>query len=113
MAIKDFIGKWRIYEMELWEQDDFDARDKAYIKIGKDKQGEFQFSYLFADIDGKIIKYPDGEKLEFTWEGEDGFEEASGSGWMKITGENKAEGEIRIHKGDSSGFKARRMGGRR
>ncbi len=112
MAIKDFIGKWRIYEMELWEQDDFDARDKASIKVNKDKTGEFQFLYLFADIDGRVVKFNGNEMLEFTWEGDDGCEAASGSGWMKVE-KNKAEGEIRIHKGDSSGFKARKMGGRR
>lgn len=108
MAIKDFIGRWRIYEMELYEQIYVDEVVEAYITIGKDKRGVFQFSTVQAIIDGRVVKLSDGERFEFTWEGEDDCERATGSGWLKLIGKNEAEGEIKFHMGDVSRFKVRR-----
>lgn len=106
---KDFIGKWRIYAMSEWEKDYFDEDVKAFIKIDSGLCGEFQFGYVSGDIDARIVKQPDGERLELTWEGNDECDDASGSGWMQLKGKNKAEGEFKIHHGDSSTFAARRM----
>ncbi|MGM3306069.1 hypothetical protein ACSQ6I_08820, partial [Anabaena sp. WFMT] len=70
--------------------------------------GDFQFGLVVGDIDGTNIKDGSVEKLEFTWEGSDECDPASGSGWLKIKDKNTLEGNIKIHRGDSSTFLARR-----
>ncbi len=63
-------------------------------------------------MDGKIVNYFEGKRFEFTWEGNDECDEASGSGWLNMKGADEIEGEIKIHDGDSSKFKAGRAGER-
>jgi len=100
-------GQWRIYEMELWDADYYNSEVKAFIKIGKDGSGEFQFGLVQGGIDGEFGGPPE-YRFEFTWAGSDECDEASGSGWLKLTGKNNVEGEIKFHLGDSSKFQARR-----
>jgi uncharacterized protein YndB with AHSA1/START domain len=103
-----FTGTWHIYEMETWDEDYFNMRVQAHIRIGSDNRGEFQFGLVSGEIDGKVVKHADGERLEFTWEGNDECDPASGSGWIRIREKDVLEGEIKIHNGDSSTFLARR-----
>jgi len=37
-----FFGKWRICEMEQWDQDFIDAEVPGYISFSKDGMGLFQ-----------------------------------------------------------------------
>jgi len=55
------------------------------------------------------VKDKSGEKLEFTWEGGDENDEASGSGWLRLQDKNRLEGKIKFHGGDSSSFLAKRV----
>lgn len=103
-----FTGTWHIYEMETWDMEYFNMEVQAYIRIESDKQGEFQFCLVSGVIDGKVVDYPDGKRLEFTWEGNDECDPASGSGWIRMKGKDLIEGEFRIHNGDSSTFLARK-----
>ncbi len=48
------------------------------------------------------------EKLEFTWEGCDENDEASGSGWLRFKNKDVLEGRIKLHSGDSSLLSAKR-----
>lgn len=104
----DFAGTWHIFEMEMWDEDYFNMEVQAYIRIDSDKMGVFQFGLVSGDIDGKIVEYPDGKRFEFTWEGNDECDPASGFGWVRIKEKDLLEGEIRIHCGDDSTFLARR-----
>lgn len=104
----DFTGIWHIYEMEMWDEDYFNMEVQAYVKIEPSNRGNFQFGLVLGNIDGKVIKYSDGKRLEFTWEGNDECDLASGSGWAKIKEKYFLEGEIRVHNGDDSTFLARR-----
>ncbi len=94
--------------MEMWDEDYFNMEVQAYIRIDSDKMGDFQFGLVSGDIDGKVVEYADGKKFEFTWEGNDECDPASGSGWVRIKEKDLLEGEIRIHRGDDSTFLARR-----
>jgi hypothetical protein len=105
----DFIGKWRIFQMEVWGKDYFDMEVKAYISIDSRTTGEFQFSLVNCSIDGEIVKYRDGNRFEFTWDGNDECDPASGSGRVKLIGKNLLDGTIKFHKGGSSTFQARRV----
>ncbi|MEW6380470.1 MAG: hypothetical protein AB1611_12810 [bacterium] len=100
----DFQGTWHIYEMEMWGEDYFNMEVQAYIKIGSDNRGSFQFGLVSGQIDGEIA----GKKFEFTWEGNDECDPAHGSGWVRLKGKDLLEGQFRIHDGDSSTFMARR-----
>ncbi|RPJ78288.1 MAG: hypothetical protein EHM20_04245 [Alphaproteobacteria bacterium] len=104
----NFTGTWHINEMELWDEDYFNMEVQAYIKIKPANRGCFQFGLVYGDIDGRIVDYADGNRFEFTWEGNDECEPASGSGWAKIKEKDVLEGEFRFHYGDRSTFLARR-----
>ncbi len=104
----DFTGTWNIYEMELWDEDYFNIEVQAYITIEPNNHGCFQFGLVSGDIDGRIVDYTEGKRFEFTWEGNDECDPASGSGWIKLKEKNILEGEFRFHMGDSSTLLTRR-----
>ena len=104
-----FSGIWHIYEMENWDEDYFNMDVQAYIEINERGTGDFQFGLVTGQIDGEIVKDKSGEKLEFTWEGGDENDEASGSGWVRLKDVNTLEGKIKFHEGDSSLFSAKRV----
>jgi hypothetical protein len=95
--------------MEQRDSDYLDMEVEAYIEIDEAGSGEFQFGLVFGQIDGEVVKSGDDERFEFTWEGNDECDEASGSGWLKLNDQNSIEGVIKIHQGDSSGLVAERM----
>ena len=102
-----YSGKWRITEMEMWDRDYFDMEVEAYIQINANGSGEFQFGLVCGQIRGKMSK--DGEEFRFRWDGSDECDEASGSGWLKLKGENSLDGHIELHEGDESDLVAERM----
>lgn len=107
--ITGFKGKWHIFEMEGWDEDYFNMEIQAYIEIKSDNLGIFQFGLVSGEIDGKVVNYPDGKRFEFTWEGNDECDPASGGGWIRLKDEDQLEGEFRIHMSDDSKFLARRV----
>jgi hypothetical protein len=103
-----FTGTWHIQDMETWDEDYFNMEVQAYITIAKTGSGEFQFGLVTGQIDGVITKTESGETFEFTWDGSDECDEASGSGWLKLKTKTTIEGKIKLHHGDSSLFSAKR-----
>ncbi len=101
-------GTWNITEMENWDEDYFNMEVQAYIEIDQRGSGNFQFGLVVGQIDGEIVKDGAGERLEFTWDGNDENDEAFGSGWVKLKDKNTLEGKIKFHQGDSSLFSAKR-----
>jgi len=106
-AVK-YEGTWHITEMEMWDEDYLNMEVQAYIRIRRDGSGDFQFGLVSGQIDGEVIKTADGDRFEFTWDGNDECDEASGSGWLEMESRNKLEGKIKIHHGDSSTLAAER-----
>jgi hypothetical protein len=71
------IGTWHIYEMEMWDKGYFNMEVQAYIKIGKNLLGDFQFGLVEGSLDGEL----DGEKkLSFSFDGADENDPCSGRG---------------------------------
>lgn len=103
-----FAGTWHIYEMEMWNGDYFNMEVQAYTKIDAKGLGDFQFGLVSGQIDGEIVKDGADERFEFTWEGNDECDPASGSGWLRLKDKNTIEGRIKFHLGDSSKFLAKR-----
>ena len=99
-----YEGTWHITEMETWGDDYLNMEVQAYIRIRRDGGGDFQFGLVSGQIDGEVV----GDRFEFTWDGNDECDEASGSGWLEMESRNKLEGKIKIHHGDSSTLAAER-----
>ena len=106
-----YEGIWHIVEMEQWDEDYFNMEVQAYIRIGSNGIGDFQFGLVSGGLDGEIVKSSNLERFEFTWEGQDENDPAFGSGWLKLSGNEKARGRIKFHLGDSSEFLAVRVEG--
>jgi hypothetical protein len=104
-----YEGVWHILEMDMWDEDYFNMEVHAYIRIGSNGIGDFQFGLVSGGLDGEVVKTGNLERFEFTWEGQDEMDPASGSGWLKLSGRGKARGKIKFHLGDSSEFLAIRV----
>ena len=57
-----YIGKWRIIEMEMWDQDYIDLIIPGYFSFDKDDLGYFQFGVVEGQIDYRIEKI--GDRLQ-------------------------------------------------
>ncbi len=97
-------GKWRIVKMALWDKDFLDMMEPAYIAFDGKAGGEFAFGCVTGSIHCR--KTPTG--VDFTWEGNNEMDEASGDGRAEIQKDGSLKGEIRFHNGDDSTFNARR-----
>ena len=95
MSVK---GKWRVVEIPDYDM----AVSGAYILFGK-SGGEFAFDCLTGSIHGAC----DGDAVEFTWQGNDEMEAASGRGWAELQDDGSLEGEICLDNGDDIAFIAR------
>lgn len=102
-------GTWHILEMSGWDADYINMEVQAYIRIGKNGIGEFQFGLVSGQVNGRFEKDADGPVFDFTWEGSDEGDDMSGDGWISAGDDGTAEGEFRIHMGDISLFRARKV----
>jgi len=102
-----YIGKWLITEMELWDQEYVNEMTEGHFTFKKDDMGHFQFCCVEGDIDYRIEKCGEIERLEFSWEGQDDSDYAFGRGYVTLKGD-MIEGKIYFHMGDVSWFKAER-----
>lgn len=103
-----FAGRWLITEMSGFDEDYLNMEVQAYVEVDESGSGDFQFGLVSGQIDGEIVKNKSGEKIEFTWDGNDEMDDAAGSGWLKLKDKNTLEGKIKFHQGDSSLFLASR-----
>jgi hypothetical protein len=100
-----FVGKWRITEMDQWDQDYVDAEEPGHITLENKGLGHFHFGYVHAQLDWRYD--PPIDRVEFSFLGSCEGDEMSGRGWAKIEGKQMV-GQIAFHLGDESGFKARK-----
>ena len=92
-------GKWRVVEPPDYDM----AVPGAYILFGQ-SGGEFALDCLTGSIHG----VGEGDAVEFSWEGNDEMEPASGRGWAELQDDGSLEGEICLDNGDDISFIARR-----
>lgn len=100
-----FLGRWRITAMELWEQADVDLLGIGFIEFGDDDFGDFRFCAVEGHLDCRYGMREGLPLVEFSWEGSDDSEEASGRGWA-IVEDGVLRGRIYFHVGDESVFSA-------
>lgn len=100
-----YVGKWRIIEMDQWDQEFVDLVVTGHVTIGKDGRGSFQFGAVEGQMDCHIQKNNAEEQIEFTWDGSDECDPVSGRGWVRVQGKSMS-GHLFFHMGDDSGFRA-------
>ena len=105
--ISQIAGRWRITSMSEWENDFIDAEVPGYINFAKDGLGDLQFGYVRCDIDWQETERDGEPAVEFSFEGMDEMNPCSGRGWAVINGK-ELDGMIFFHRGDESGFKAKK-----
>ena len=91
-------GRWRLVETPGYDM----AVAGGYI-LFDEVGGEFAFDCLTGSIHGSC----DGDAVQFSWEGNDEMEPASGDGWAELQDDGSLEGEICLINGDDIPFIAR------
>jgi len=100
-----FIGRWKITEMEQWDQDYVDMEEPGHITLEKRGSGSFHFGCVDLALDWRYEAAIG--RVDFTFDGSDEDDRVGGRGWAKIEGKQLV-GQIVFHLGDESGFKARK-----
>lgn len=103
--MKPFTGKWRIVEMEAWDQDDVDMEVPGYIRIDSDGIGQLQFGLVSGDIDGRVEQCGHTPRFDFSWSGQEENDPICGRGWAIIE-DGELNGRIYLHLADDSAFRA-------
>jgi hypothetical protein len=103
------VGRWRIVDMELWDQDAVDLLAPGFIEFQPDGTGSFGFIAVQGDVDWREASREGRAGVEFSWEGVDEGDPASGRGWATLERDRGLRGRLYFHLGDDSGFHATRV----
>ena len=96
--------------MDLWDLEDIDLIEPAFIEFDQDRTGHFRFIAIEGFMDWRYGPPRERPRVEFTWEGDDDGDWASGRGWVTLEPDGSLRGHIYFHLGDDSGFQAVRAG---
>lgn len=99
------IGKWRITHMDRWSQKAIDLVSPGFVELSE-RGGQLHFIAVDGRLDCRHIQRNGRPYVDFTWDGNDECDHASGRGWAKLMKDGTVSGRIYIHQGDDSGFKA-------
>ena len=100
-------GRWRITEAELWDCDALNLVAPAFIEFAEDgSSGSFGFIAVQGEMDCRDVERDGRPGVEFSWEGNDECDPASGRGWAMLEEDGSLRGRIFFHLGDDSGFTA-------
>jgi len=108
MTDASFLGSWRIVWMSNWDQDYVNMEVPGHFTFGADGSGSFQFGLVQGELDGRIDARRSSPRIDFTWEGSDENDEASGRGHAEIVA-GTLQGHLYFHHGDDSAFRAVRQ----
>jgi hypothetical protein len=104
-------GRWRIIEMDNWDQDAVDLVQPGLIEFGEDGLGGLGFIVVTGELDCRDADRDGRPGVEFSWQGSDEGDDASGRGWAALNPDGTLEGHIYFHLGDDSAFRAERFNG--
>ncbi len=104
------VGRWRIVETELWDSDALNLVAPVFIEFGEDGMGSFGFIAVQGELDCQEVTRDGRPGVEFSWEGNDDCDPASGRGWAVLEEGESLRGRIFFHLGDDSSFTAVRAG---
>jgi hypothetical protein len=107
-SVSPIAGRWRITEMEEYDSDFLDAGGSAFLKFGRNNAGDMRFTMVQAMIDYRLTERDGKPAVEWSWEGDDEGDPASGRGWAVLEPDGTLVGRIFMHYGEESGFVARK-----
>jgi hypothetical protein len=99
-------GRYRIVEMDLWDQEDLDLIEPAFIELDQSATGAFCFIAVEGSMDCRAARRDGRPAVEFSWEGDDDGTPSSGRGWAVLEKDHTLRGHFYFHLGDASGFRA-------
>ncbi len=80
-------GGWRITEAEPWDCDALNLVAPAFIEFTEDgSSGSFGFVAVQGEMDCREVERDGRPGVEFSWEGNDECDPASGRGWAGLGG---------------------------
>jgi hypothetical protein len=101
---KASAGRWRIVEMDGWDNDFLDLVEEAHITFQGGSDGEIAFGALKGFLDVRYGSRHGSACAEFSWQGHDEGDEACGRGWVTLGTAGRLVGHFYIHNGDDSGL---------
>lgn len=99
-------GRWRIVAMSGWDRDAIDLVQPGFIEFTKDRTGRFGIIAVRGWLDCRPAERDGRPSIEFSWDGEDEGDQASGRGWATLVDDTTIEGHLFFHMGDDSSFRA-------
>jgi hypothetical protein len=102
-----FRGRWRIVSTDVWETQDLDDLGPAQITFGPGRAGELNVIAISASVDYRVGVRDGAPIVEFSWEGDDDGQRASGRGWARPDRRGLV-GRLFIHEGEAE-FVAKRF----
>ena len=103
------IGRWRITEMDNWDQEAVNLVQPGFIEFDDDGLGDLGFIVVTGALDCRDADRDGRPGVEFSWQGSDEGDEVSGRGWAALNPDGTLEGHIYFHLGDDSAFRAERF----
>jgi hypothetical protein len=99
-------GRWRILEMDLWDQEAIDLVGPGFIEFKRGGTGQFGLIAVRGSLDWRTTRRDGRSAVEFSWDGDDEGDRVSGRGWAVLVDDAALVGHLFFHMGDDSGFRA-------
>ncbi len=96
------IGRWRIVEADVWDDDYLDLIAPAMMIIKSDGHGEIAFGAMQATLDLEYAR----SLVFFTWAGFDEMDEVTGSGSAELLDDGSLQIDFAYHLGDEAVLRA-------
>jgi hypothetical protein len=103
------IGRWRITEMDNWDQEAVNLVQPGFIEFDEDSLGGLGFIAVTGELDCRDADRDGRPGVEFSWQGSDEGDEVSGRGWAALNADGTLEGHIYFHLGSDSAFRAEQL----
>ncbi len=104
--VTSVTGRWRITEMDMWGREAIDLVQPGFIEFTGDGFGSMGFIAVEGELDCRDVARDGRPGVEFSWEGHDEYDPASGRGWAVLNPDGSLDGHIYFHLGDDSAFRA-------
>lgn len=98
-------GTWRIVAMPGHVEDYLDMVGPAYIRFEENGSGTFAFGCVTGHISSIGTSL---NTIDFSWDGNDEMDEASGDGDAELQPDGSLLGNVRFYNGDDIPFIARK-----
>jgi len=96
---KGFTGRWRILSMDRWGKEYLDLIAEAHLTFRGAAGGNIAFGTLEGSLEVTYVAFEQSTRAVFSWKGEDGADDVSGSGWAVLETDDRLVGHFSIEDG--------------